>query len=71
MSSTTPKGGAAQALALAWSLGWPITAGLLAGYWLDTRLGTAPWLALALAMLAMVIVVMRIISSLEREREGR
>ena len=36
----TPE--AARAWGLALSFGWRITAGVLAGYWLDAWLGTAP-----------------------------
>lgn len=64
MADGKGKGGATEALALAWSLGWPITAGVLAGYWLDSKLGTAPWLTLTLAVAAMVMAVVRIIGSL-------
>ena len=71
MARSKAKGGAAEALALAWSFGWPTAAGVLAGYWLDARLGTAPWLTLALALAAMVMAVVRIIASLDRERTGQ
>ncbi len=71
MADKGPKGGAAEALALAWSLGWPIPAGVLAGYWLDARFGTAPWLTLLLAVAAMVMMVVRIIGSLDKERRRR
>lgn len=65
------KGGAVEALALAWSFGWPTAAGVLVGYWLDGWLGTAPWLTLLLAISAMVLAVVRIIASLDRERMGQ
>ena len=71
MDGSKARGGAAEALALAWSFGWPTAAGLLAGYWLDGRLGTAPWLTLLLAVSAMVMAVVRIIASLDRERRGQ
>ena len=59
--------GTGGALALAWSFGWPIAAGVLAGSWLDRWLGTAPWLTLGLAIGAMVMAVGHIIRALAPE----
>ncbi|TFH24663.1 MAG: AtpZ/AtpI family protein [Myxococcales bacterium] len=50
-----------ELMGLAWSLGWRIAAGLLIGYWLDGRLGTAPWLTLGLTLAAFVAGVMQIL----------
>lgn len=43
-----------EALALAWSLGWRITAGILLGYYADIWLGTGPWLTLFFSLAALV-----------------
>lgn len=51
----------ARAIAIAWSLGWPIAAGVLAGAWLDSQMGSDPWAALALGLGAFVGSVRRII----------
>jgi len=47
----------ASALALAWSLGWRVAAGILAGYYLDGWLGTSPLLTLGLSLAALVSAV--------------
>ncbi|MFQ5477702.1 MAG: AtpZ/AtpI family protein [Candidatus Binatia bacterium] len=52
MNRLEPK--AAEILGLLWNFGWPIAAGVLLGGWLDRRLGTSPWLALFLALAAMI-----------------
>jgi F0F1-type ATP synthase assembly protein I len=53
--------GSARALALAWSLGWRIAAGLIIGYQLDAWLGTSPWLTLLLAIAALVAAVRQLL----------
>jgi F0F1-type ATP synthase assembly protein I len=58
----TPRNNAgAKAVAVAWSLGWPITAGVIAGGWIDEKLGTSPWGILGLGLGAFVGAVRRII----------
>ena len=42
-----------EAIGLAWSLGWRIAAGMLAGYYLDRWLGTSPLLTLTLSLAAL------------------
>ena len=44
--------GSTQALAIAWSLGWRVAAGILVGYYLDGWLGTSPWLTLVFSLAA-------------------
>ena len=46
-------GGSTQALAIAWSLGWRVAAGILAGYYADEWLQTSPWLTLAFSLAAL------------------
>jgi F0F1-type ATP synthase assembly protein I len=65
--------GSTQALALAWSLGWRIAAGLLIGYYADEWLGTSPWLTLLLSMAALVAGVRAMLAVLNdghTERTG-
>jgi F0F1-type ATP synthase assembly protein I len=57
-----------QALALAWSLGWRIAAGLLLGYYADEWLGTAPWLTLLFSIAALVVGVRAMIAVLNNGR---
>ena len=57
-----------QALALAWSLGWRIAAGLLLGYYADDWLGTAPWLTLSFSLAALVSGVRAMILVLNSHR---
>jgi len=54
--------GAADVLALAWSLGWRIAAGLVVGYYLDGWLGTSPVMTLTLAIAAMVLAVRQLLA---------
>ncbi len=49
-----------QAIALAWNLGWPIAASVVAGSWLDGRLGTSPVFILALSLGGLVVTVRRL-----------
>ena len=44
--------GSTQALAIAWSLGWRVAAGILVGYYLDGWLRTSPWLTLLFSLAA-------------------
>ena len=53
--------GSAELLALAWSLGWRITAGIVIGYYADVWLGTGPWLTLFLSIAALVSGVRQMI----------
>jgi F0F1-type ATP synthase assembly protein I len=46
--------GKAEALAVAWSLGWRIAAGIIIGYYADKYLGTVPWLTLGFSMTALI-----------------
>jgi F0F1-type ATP synthase assembly protein I len=56
--------GVGDVLALAWSLGWRIAAGLLLGYYLDLKLGTSPVLTLTLSIAAMVVAVRQMLAVL-------
>ncbi len=49
-----------QAVGVAWSLGWPIATAVVAGSWLDARLGTSPLFILALALGGLVVTVRRL-----------
>jgi F0F1-type ATP synthase assembly protein I len=68
-SEQEPKLGSGRAIAVAWHLGWPITAGVLVGAWLDGRAGSAPLFTLVLGLGAFVGAVRRIIV-LSREDES-
>jgi len=61
--------GSTQALAIAWSLGWRVAAGILVGYYLDQWLGTSPWLTLAFSLAALASSV-RAMILLSRARTG-
>ena len=50
-----------EVLGLGWSLGWRIAAGVLLGFWLDGRAGTAPWLTLLLSLAALAAGVIQIL----------
>jgi len=63
-----PGDGTAQALGLAWGLGWRIAAGILVGYYLDGWLHTSPWLTLLFSLAALVSAV-RAMIVLTREDE--
>jgi F0F1-type ATP synthase assembly protein I len=60
--------GSTQALAIAWSLGWRVAAGILVGYYLDEWLGTSPWLTLVFSLAAFASSV-RTMIALTRTRE--
>ena len=51
-----------QLLAISWNFGWPVTAGVALGYWLDEKLGSSPAAALVLGLGAMAASVWRLIS---------
>lgn len=59
-----------QAAALAWNLGWPIAAGVVAGSWLDGRLGTSPLFILAFTLGALVATVRRLLQLTSRSQRG-
>ena len=60
------------ALGVAWSLGWPIAAGVWIGYQLDTWLGSGALFTLVFALAALVIGVRRMLKVLNKDpdREG-
>ncbi len=64
-----------ELLALAWSLGWRIAAGVLVGYFLDEWLGTGPLLTLLFSLAALIAGVLEILQVLRegarRPRESR
>jgi len=62
--------GSAELMALAWSLGWRIAAGIIIGYYLDQWLGSAPWLTLTLSITALVSGVRQMLTVLNEERES-
>jgi F0F1-type ATP synthase assembly protein I len=57
------------------SIALPVLIGLAVGYWIDTRLGTLPWLTLFLtlvgAAIGPVITYRWVISSVRRRLEER
>ena len=59
-----------QAIAVAWNLGWPIAAAVVAGSWLDGRLGTSPRFILALALGGLVVTVRRLMQLGSRPSGG-
>ena len=60
-----------QLMALAWSLGWRIAAGIIIGYYVDQWLGSAPWLTLGLSITALVSGVRQMLTVLNAERESK
>ncbi len=63
-----------ELLALAWSLGWRIAAGVLVGYFLDQRIGSAPLLTLlfSIAALAMgVAQILKVLAGAGHDEESR
>jgi len=62
--------GSAELMALAWSLGWRIAAGIIIGYYVDQWLGSAPWLTLVLSITALVSGVRQMLTVLNEERES-
>ena len=59
--------GSTELLALAWSLGWRIAAGLVIGYYADLWLGSGPWLTLLLSITALVAGVRQMIALLNEQ----
>ena len=62
--------GSAELMALAWSLGWRIAAGIIIGYYADQWLGSSPWLTLALSLAALVSAVRQMILVLDAHRQS-
>lgn len=61
-----------QLLAISWNFGWPVAAGVVAGHWLDEKLGCSPALTLGLGIGAMAVAVWRLIDlGKEDEAERR
>ena len=60
--------GKAEALAVAWSLGWRIAAGIILGYYADIYLGTVPWLTLGFSLTALVTGVRSMLALLAADR---
>ena len=56
-----------EALALAWSFGWRIAAGIILGYYADQWLGTSPLLTLVFGLSALAMGVRAMLAVL-RER---
>jgi F0F1-type ATP synthase assembly protein I len=50
-----------ELLAVSWSFGWPIAAGVMLGYWLDEKLGTSPAASLILGIGALVAAAWRMV----------
>ena len=62
-----------QLMAISWSFGWPVAAGVVVGHWLDERLGSSPTATLTFGLGAMVTAVWRLVvltkeDASERER---
>jgi F0F1-type ATP synthase assembly protein I len=62
--------GTAEALAIAWSLGWRIAAGIVLGYYADKYLGTTPWLTLVFSLTALIASVRSLIVSVASGTTG-
>ena len=62
--------GTGEALAVAWSLGWRVAAGIILGYYADTYLGTVPWLTLLFSLAALVTGVRSILALLASDSSG-
>ena len=63
-----------QLVAISWSFGWPVAAGVIVGNWLDDKLGSSPVATLTFGLGAMVTAVWRMIAlgkqdAIEREEE--
>ncbi|HEY2772910.1 MAG TPA: AtpZ/AtpI family protein [Candidatus Binatia bacterium] len=56
-----------QLLAISWNFGWPVAAGVIAGYWIDGKLGSSPWATLGLGLGAFAAAVWRLILVSSRE----
>jgi len=56
------KRAAYQAMAVAWSLGWPIAAGVLIGSWLDGYFDTSPLFILVFGLGALAAAVRQLIA---------
>lgn len=50
-----------ELLAISWNFGWPITAGVAMGYWLDQKSGMSPALTLLFGLGALVTSVRRML----------
>jgi hypothetical protein len=66
-----PRPAHVQLIAIAWNFGWPVVAGVVAGYWLDGKLGSSPVATLTLGLGAMVTAVWRLIELGRREARDR
>ena len=65
-----------QLMAISWNFGWPVAAGVVAGHWVDEKLGSLPVATLAFGLGAMVTAVWRMIAlgkrdALERKLEQK
>lgn len=50
-----------ELLAISWNFGWPITAGVALGYWVDQKLGSSPAATLLFGIGALVVAVRRML----------
>lgn len=60
-----------QLLAISWNFGWPIAAGVVAGHWIDEKLGSSPAATLLLGIGALAVSVRRMIELGREEVEDR
>lgn|GEM_PF-1802241 len=58
-----------QAMGVAWNMGWPIAASVVAGSWLDGRFGTSPLFILALSLGGLLVTVRRLMQLNSRPPE--
>ena len=57
-----------QILAMSWTMGWPIAAGVLVGLWIDSKLGTSPLLAVVLGIGSLAVSTWRIVQIAQTAR---
>jgi len=61
---------AAPYLSLGWSFAVTVLAATLAGWWLDRRFGTGPWLLTAGVFLGIVLAMVNFLRAVLRPRGG-
>jgi F0F1-type ATP synthase assembly protein I len=60
-----------QILAVSWNFGWPIAAGVVAGHWVDEKVGSSPAATLLLGIGALAVSVRRLLDLGREEAEER
>jgi len=60
-----------EVLAIAWNFGWPVTAGVLLGYWIDQASGASPIFTLLLGLGAFAASIARLVQLSSRDSRER